>query len=622
MCGLFGAIIHNQPAAAQALRARVAAAELVQAHRGPDMADRRYYEMGDKLVVLAHQRLSILDLSDNGRQPMAAHDGAHHVVFNGEIYNYKEISAAQGYVQLTSSSDTEVMLERLSRCASPADALAEFNGMWAIALLNTAQGTLMLSRDRAGVKPLYYTIHAGNLYFASEVKTLLVLVGEKFRINRRAVGRYIEQSLQDDTDETFFEGVYALPAGSFATITIADAVPTIRPQSYWDPFAAKANWSYDRPEQTFRDLFMDAVRLRLRSDVTVGVTLSGGLDSSLITHAMKTQLGHANFTVLSAVSPGAVEDESHFIDRMAQAYGLTVSKLNLTWKPQEALALMGEATWHHDSPLGSFSSVAFYLLMKEARAQGVTVILSGQGADELLCGYKKFVGFYVKHLLRSKKYLRAACTLAAFALNGTVLKQFSMAEAKRYFSKPRRSSSVLSDAVHAAFTRAPIASIGASLAERQWLDYRRYSVPNLTHYEDRMSMAFGREIRLPYLDYRLVEFLLNAPDNLKIRHGWTKWIMRRAFADALPSDIIWRKDKQGFINPQASWLKHELRAAVEERFADGARIYRYGLIDAARLRARYSDYCAGNKGIWYREIFNPLALEVWLEQFEPYLEAA
>jgi asparagine synthase (glutamine-hydrolysing) len=618
MCGLFGIVTRNTQACRASLAPRVARAQAVQAHRGPDMAAIEWLEAGERLVVLAHQRLSILDLSDAGRQPMTSHDGRCHIVYNGEIYNYKEIAAAHGFAQLTSTSDTEVILERLARARDATDAFAEFNGMWALAMVNMAEGTLLLSRDRAGIKPLYYCNVQGDLYFASEIKTLLALTGQQFAINKAVVARYIEQSLQDDSDETFFKSICALPAGSYATIDLAKADLSMVPVSYWDPFAARGRWNYDNPQATFRELFADAVRLRLRSDVPVGMTLSGGLDSSLIAHAMKEQLGHANFTVLSAVSPGAKEDESRFVDIMAQAYGLNVTKIALGWTPEDALGLIARATWYNDAPLGSFSNVAFYLLMQAAHQHGVKVILSGQGADELLCGYKKFLGFYAKHLLRSKRLLKLATTLAGFALNGTVLQQFSFSEAKRYLGKSS-SDSILSAAVRAAHKPAPIGDIGCSLAERQWRDYRQYSVPFLTHYEDRMSMAFAREIRLPYLDYRLVEFLLNAPDELKLNKGWTKWLMRDAFRDALPKEIIWRKDKQGFVNPQASWLKHELKPQVEARFADGARIYRHGLIDAEKLRARYADYCAGKAGIWYREIFNPLALEIWLEQYAEHL---
>lgn len=618
MCGLFGAVIQKNSAARAGLSQRVAAAHAVQAHRGPDMNGEQQFELDGCTVVLAHQRLSILDLSEHGRQPMASHVGQQHIIYNGEIYNYREIKATHGYTNLTSSSDTEVILERLSQSDTPADAFGEFNGMWAIAMLDAQKQTLTLSRDRAGIKPLYYTLQNGDLYFASEIKTLLALSGLKFPINRATVARYVEQSLQDDTNETFFDGIMALPAGSFATLNLAQPVTAIHPISYWDPFTAKANYDYSTPEQTFRELFESAVRLRLRSDVPVGVTLSGGLDSSLITHAMRTELGHSNFTVLSAVAPGQAEDESKYIDIMRDAYGLKVTKIAMDWKPEDALALLAKATWCNDSPLGSFSNVAFYLLMQAARAHEVKVILSGQGADEMLCGYKKFVGFYAKHLIRQKHYLRAAFMLFSFVLNGTVLRQFSLAEAKRYFSKAR-GNSLLTPETLAQFTRAPIASIGSSLSNRQWLDYRKFSVPFLTHYEDRMSMVFGREIRLPYLDYRLVEFLLNAPDSLKIRHGWTKWLMRSAYSSALPKAIIWRKDKQGFVNPQAQWLRNELRPEIETRFGEGARIYRYGLIDKDTLQQRYRDYCAGKPGIWYREIFAPLALDMWLEQFETYI---
>lgn len=618
MCGLFGAIIRNDPNARAQLAVRAEKAQAVQAHRGPDMAAFAWVEVGDRLVLLAHQRLSILDLSEAGRQPMTSHDGRCQIVYNGEIYNYQEIAAAHGFAQMTSTSDTEVILERLSRAHNVADAFAEFNGMWALAMLNMADGTLLLSRDRAGIKPLYYTFVGDDFYFASEIKTLLALTGKKFAINKAVVARYIEQSLQDDTDETFFEGIRALPAGTYATIDLAKTPQALAPVSYWDPFAARGRWNYKNPQATFRELFADAVRLRLRSDVPVGMTLSGGLDSSLIAHAMKEQLGHSNFTVLSAVSPGAKEDESRFVDIMAKACGLNVTKIELGWQPEDALGLMARATWCNDAPLGSFSNVAFYLLMQAAQQQGVKVILSGQGADELLCGYKKFLGFYVKHLLRSNRYIKLATTLVGFAWNGTVLKQFSLAEAKRYLAKSG-GGSVLGEALREVYKPAPIGDIGTSLAQRQWCDYRQYSVPFLTHYEDRLSMAFAREIRLPYLDYRLVEFLLNAPDELKLNKGWTKWLMRDAFCEMLPKEIIWRKDKQGFVNPQAGWLKHELRPQVEARFADGARMYEYGLIDAKKLRARYTDYCAGKTGIWYREIFNPLALEIWLEQYAGYL---
>lgn len=617
MCGLFGAIVNNTAEARASLQSKCIAAQSAQQHRGPDMSQHRFYDAGDRLVLLAHQRLSILDLSENGQQPMRSHNGQADIVYNGEIYNYQELARTYDVGALHSGSDTEVVLECLTQLPTE-QALRAFNGMWAMALYRPVQRTLMLTRDRAGIKPLYYTIIDGDIYFASEIKTLLLLTGKRFRLNLSVVGRYIEQSLQDDTNDTFFEGIQSLTPGSFIEIDVTATVAHVSPVSYWDPFAATP--FYENPQETFHALVMDAVKLRLRADVPVGVTLSGGLDSSLICHAMHHHLGHSDFTVLSAVAPGEKGDESYYIDRMAQAYGLNVTKLKLGWDASETESLMHTATWQNDAPLGSFSNLAFYLLMKAATDHGVKVILSGQGADELLCGYKKYLGFYVKHLVRARRYGKAAMTIAEFLANGTVINQFSLKEAKRYMNGGTTHVSILSPSVQAAYVPAALGAIGTTLAQRQWMDYRHFSVPYLTHYEDRMSMAFSREVRLPYLDYRLVEFLLNAPDAMKLHQGWTKWIMRDSFRAELPDEIIWRKDKQGFTSPQEEWLKGSLKPLLQEYFGADALIYRYGLVDRERLQSRYEDYCRANSNVWYREIFNPFALEVWLRQFESYLE--
>jgi asparagine synthase (glutamine-hydrolysing) len=620
VCGLFGAVIYNPSTSRQELLARIEEAQRVQAHRGPDMHAHKVYELNDVTVVLAHQRLSILDLSGNGLQPMSSSNLENEIVFNGEVYNYKEIAEARKMSGLRSGTDTEVILESLAG-GNYAESLAEFNGMWSIALLDTKKHTLLLSRDRAGVKPLYYTVVNGDFYFASEIKTLLTLCGGRFKLNLGVIGKYIEQSVQDDSTETFFDGVNSLESGEFAILDLKKKDIDFSSVSYWMPFRTVKKYDYDNPEEQFRYLFEDAVKLRLRADVPVGVTLSGGLDSSLICQAVKNQLGHSDFFVLSAVSPGKKGDESPFIDIVAEHFALDVTKVDLGWSADETLSLMHKATWHNDAPLGSLSNVAFYLLMSQASKLGVKVILSGQGADEILCGYKKYLGFYIKHLVKDKKYLTAVKVLFSFACNGTVLNQFGFAEAKRYLEgKGVSSSTILSKKVISHFKKAPIAAIGKTLEDRQWLDYKKYSVPYLTHYEDRMSMAFGREIRLPFLDYRLVEFMLNAPAKLKLFKGWTKYLLRSAYQELLPKSIIWRKDKQGFTSPQDEWLKHELKPVVESYFSSSALIYKYDLIEKEKLAEKYKAFCEGERNVWYREIFNPLGLEVWLREFEAYIQ--
>jgi len=583
------------------------------------MQDHKLYDLDGVTVLLGHQRLSILDLSENGRQPMLSASQQKVIVFNGEIYNYREIADREKLSNLNSGTDTEVILESLSRDCFE-ESMAEFNGMWAIALLDIQKKQLLLSRDRAGVKPLYYTWVDGNLYFASEIKTLLTLTGEKFELDLGVIGKYLEQSLQDDTCRTFFKGIQSLEAGEFALLDMQARQNEIVSRPYWKPFVDGKRYDYRDPQAEFRKLFEDAVRLRLRADVPVGVTLSGGLDSSLICQTVRKQLGHGNFFVLSAVSPGNVGDESPFVDIVADYYGLSVTKVDLRWSPEETLALMHKTTWQNDAPLGSLSNVAFYLLMAKAHELDVKVILSGQGADEILCGYKKYLAFYLKHLIRDRRYFKAMRVLFDFARTGTVLNQFGLAEAKRYFGGASVSKgSILSPKLIDAFEKAPVASIGSSMADRQWMDYKSYSVPYLTHYEDRMSMAFGREIRLPFLDYRLVEYMLNAPIELKLFKGWTKYLLRVAYKELLPQEITWRKDKQGFTNPQEEWLRKELKPQVESYFGSSSLIFQYDLVDRKRLLDKYRGYCQGRGNIWYREIFNPLGLEVWLREFKDYI---
>lgn len=620
MCGLFGAVIRKSSAALNGLTERIAKAHKTQLHRGPDAYRHTRYETEDVHIILGHQRLSILDLSDNGSQPMETRDRCHAIVYNGEVYNYKELADQYSLTNLASSSDTEIVLNRLA-LDEYGHAFSEFNGMWAIAFLNLRQRQLILSRDRAGIKPLYYSIVAGDLYFASEIKTLLVLTGMRYLLNLPVIAKYVDQSLQDDTEETFFVGINHFPAGQFSVLDLTSSFDSIKGVSYWDPFQKNLSLSYHRPEDHLRDLVVDAIRLRLRSDVPVGMTLSGGLDSSIICHVMSSLLGHTDFCALSATFPGSPHDESKFINIVGQRYGIDVKKVAIDWSPKDTLSLMHKTTWINDSPLGSLSNVAFYLLMAEANRLGVKVILSGQGADELLCGYKKYLGFHVRHLIRSRKYLNAGLTIAGFLWNGTVVNQFSMAEAKRYIPWLQANSAddVMSRKMNESKATALLSDMGTSLANRQWLDYRHFSVPFLTHYEDRMSMAFSREIRLPYLDFRVVEYLLNAPPELKLAKGWTKYLLRNAFKDELPPEITWRKDKQGFINPQENWLRNELKSDIREYFAPGAQIYRHELIDHGRLNKKYDAYVEGSKNIWYREIFNPLGLEVWLQEYKEFI---
>jgi asparagine synthase (glutamine-hydrolysing) len=618
MCGLFGIV--GSKSNYESFRPRIQSAHKIQAHRGPDMHDDVLLDLkSDRFLYLAHQRLSILDLSNSGRQPMQDSQCGSWLVYNGEVYNYRELADEVSF-KPSGSSDTEVVIEYFRRFGIK-DSLVKFNGMWAIAWYSEEENALYLARDRAGVKPLYYTLVNDQLLFASEIKTLLTLSGERHKINLQVVGEYLCQSIQDASEATFFDGIFALPPGCFARIQLDAAKFEVKPIVFWNPATGQ---DIIQPTASLIDdvrrIVVDAVKLRLRADVPVGVLLSGGVDSSIIAACVKQIVGDAgsSISVLSAVSPGMPGDESVFIDKVSLHLGFKPIKVNTSWGASQAMGLLREVTWANDTPLGSFSNVAFYLLMKRAKESGIKVILSGQGADELFCGYKKYLAFYLQDLLRRGKFGAFMKTGFEFATNGVGLIQFNFNEARRYIGGGFKRD-VIGPELSKNFVPLSLGLRG-SIAQRQWLDYRHFSVPYLTHYEDRSSMAFSREVRLPFLDYRLVELMLNSPIQAKLYKGWTKYSLRKAFADMLPAEIAWRKDKQGFSMPQEEWLRGELRQDWLNVLTPSAQVFKRGILDYDALHSKFERFCERKSGIWYREIFAPLALEVWFQEFSEFID--
>lgn len=621
MCGIAGIISTSLDQVSEGLQK----AELVQLHRGPDCQDSNILQSGNFHVGLNHQRLSIIDLSNAGKQPMYSSSKDSLIAYNGEVYNYKELRSDLS-IHLKTNTDTEVVLEMLEKHGLKAS-LNSFNGMWAFSWLDINNKKLYLARDRAGIKPLYYSIQSdGSLIFASEIKAVLAASNDKYALNHQVIGEYICQSQQDTTTNTFFEGINSIPAGHYAEIDLSSDKLDVNTFKYWDVFDNPSTLSFDEAKKRAKELFHDSVKLRMRSDVPIGVTLSGGLDSSAIAVKMKSLLSEGQtLNVLSAVSPDSKQDESEFIDIMGDHLKCVVHKVSLGWEPEEAIKLMRKVTWHNDTPLGSFSNIAHYLLMKKANDIGITVILSGQGADELLCGYKKYLGFTLQDHLRNHRYTKFLTLGASFFANRSILNQFNFQEAKRYL--PSRFTKKDTDIRGSALLNYKPVSLGLqkhqSLQQRQAHDLSKYSVPFLTHYEDRMSMAWAKEIRLPFLDYRLMELFINLPTHYKLDKGWTKYIFRKAMEKDLPKEICWRKDKQGFVSPQESWLRHELKEEVLSIFNDDALIFKYNLVNKSLLLEKYKAFCTqkDNKGaVWYREIFNPLALEIWLQTFQEYIQ--
>jgi len=604
-----------------------------QAHRGPDDSGEYRALVHGRELVMAHQRLSIIDLTPAGHQPMGDPGGSGVLVFNGEIYNYlelrRELEAAGA--RLVSHSDSEVLLQALATWG-PEQAVARLNGMWAFAWLEPDGHRLWLSRDRGGEKPLHWVVDGDGLYFASEVKSLLILLGRRFPLDLRTVGRFLSQSLVDVGEGTFFEGIEQLGPASLAVVDLAADRPSPRVTTFWRPSLNEVAGERDMTTrvEALREGFLDAVRIRLRSDVPLGILLSGGVDSSAIAAAAHHVVPAAtDLNLLCATSRDKRFDESSYALRVGRHLGRPVELLDLEDEltPDSLFLSLERAVWHNDAPITSLSNLAHLALMGRARELGITVIISGQGADELLCGYKKYLGFYLQWLLRSRRAREAFAVAWGFWRNGTVLRQFQLAEARRYLPtwlRPRVSDlrgPRLREVLPLPLGLAP----GDDVRARQAADLTRFSVPTLTHFEDRMSMAESREIRLPFLDPHLMDMLIGTPVDLKLARGWTKYLLRLAVEPWLPAEVVWRKDKQGFINPESEWLKHRLRERVLEYFAPDALVFAHGLVDRDALLSTYGAFCRQRPGagsVWSRDIFNPLALEIWLRRYEGYVAAA
>lgn len=548
-------------------------------HRGPD--DRgTYYE---SLVALGQRRLSILDLSADGHQPMH-YLQRYTIVFNGEIFNYielrEELSRA-GY-SFVSKTDTEVLMAAYDYWG--AECLNKLNGMWAFALYDRAEGQLFAARDRFGVKPFYYYLSGDRLVWASEIKALLPALPGRPKANIPRLLDNILLGAFDHTSETMFEGVRQLQPGCYLRFDVpAFSLAVTR---YYDIDRITPNQrSYPENTRRFKELFIDAVRLRLRSDVPVGSCLSGGLDSSSIVCVaaglLKNKPGDAGHHTISSCYKQADElkyDEQEYIDQVVAQTGVQGHKIypDVT----DFFANLDHIIYHQDEPVGGLCHEAQYNVFKAAAREGITVMLDGQGADEQLAGYTPFYSVLIREYLRRFHFAGAWRELNAFRKEHKDTEVYGM-KGLIWF--------MVSDLLPAWLRKRALKYV-TSREEFEWLkvpydettvqqtrkytsfdDYTKkqmkYGLINLLHFEDRNAMASSIEGRVPFLDYRLVEHVLSLPPDQKLKAGVTKRILRDAMRGIIPEGIRTRTTKLGFAVPVDVWvMKHP--GKVREELAD------------------------------------------------------
>lgn len=582
-----------------------------QKHRGPnDEGTFLHQSMGFGFV-----RLSILDLSSAGHQPMQNADQRYTIVFNGEIYNYIELrEELKGLgIEFFTQTDTEVLLKMYIQYGR--NCLNKLNGMFAFAVHDKENNELFIARDRFGVKPLYYYKDGRQFIFASEIPPILAVYGKKNEVNDQQLFDYLAFNRTDHTEDTFFRGIKKLQHGHCLRIKGNNVVV----ERWYDVSKQLKKESADNEQ--YKKLIIDAVKLRMRSDVPVGVCLSGGLDSSAITSIIAQELHNPEVHTFSAVyTPGESADESKFIN----LYKDTLSNMHSVTPTAEMLLHdISHFVRTHAEPIPSTSPYAQYCVMRLAQ-KDVTVTLDGQGADEALGGYHYFFGFYFKDLLKKCKLITLAKELIAytrvhkslygiktffyFLLPGSLKTRIRVNE-KGFINEKfvsdvvKQKKSVIANDLYASKT------LQASL-----INHFEYKLEHLLKWSDRNSMAFSVESRTPFLDYRLIEYTLCAEADAIIKNGYTKSILRESLKGILPEEIRLRKDKVGFATPQDKWFRtDEFKGLISDILTSESFAERH-IIDVPKAQELYKRHLSGEINI-SKDIWKWIHLELWFREF-------
>ena len=589
-------------------------------------------------LAFGHRRLSIVDLSPLGHQPMSYGDGRYWITYNGEVYNHLELRSkleAAGY-SFVSHSDTEVILAAYDFWGE--QCLSRFNGMWAFAIYDRKNNTLFFARDRFGVKPFYYWMSAdGQLAFGSEIKQFTVLPGWQARINGQRAYDFLVWGISDHTDETLFAGVYQLRPGHCALLDVGSWRDTvladgrITTNAWYQLTAREFSGSFTEASEEFRRLLTESVKLRLRADVTVGSCLSGGLDSSSIVCVMNELLRKQDANALqktfSACSDVTRFDERNWIDEVVN---FTEVDAHYVYPPLRDL--FGESpniTWHQDEPFGSTSIYAQWNVFRLAAENGVKVMLDGQGADEQLAGYHGFFAPRLASLFRGLHWVSLIREISAMhQFHGYSPIQAAKFLARSQLPEPMKNM-LRRNFGYAHVTPEwidlervgvkpvnPFAKSGADGSE----DIRTLSIAQLTssnlqmllHWEDRDSMAHAIESRVPFLDYRLVEFVVGLPDEYKLAGGVTKRVLRSGMSGVIPDVIRDRMDKLGFVTPEETWVRERAPDLFREKLELAIRNSQGVLKSEANnvLEAMISGERSFNFGVWRMINFGE-----WMERF-------
>jgi asparagine synthase (glutamine-hydrolysing) len=599
MCGI-GGVAGAPPG--EGLLERMAA---TMVKRGPDGQG----TWSDESAGLAATRLAIIDLHDRSNQPM--HFERLHLAFNGEIYNYRELGEelrGLGHAFVT-EGDAEVLIHAWAEWGE--EALGRFNGMFAFALWDDEERKLTLATDPFSEKPLYYALCNGRIVFASEIKALLLDPDVPATPDDAAVADYLASDVMTRSAGSYLSGIRRLPGSHVLTF----AGGKVHERRYWTPQPVEVPAAYDDGVASLRELIVDSIRLRLRSDVPVGTSLSGGIDSSTVVMLSSELAGEHTRHAFTARFPGFARDEWGYASEVAARAGV-VEHHAAEPKVDELLSDLTAVVRDHEEPIRSLSIYAQWRVMQAAQAAGVTVLLDGQGGDELFAGYLPVLGWALRsmgmgqlvHELRTEPR-RARALMQSFAVD--FLPMRLRRSHRRLVACPYAAAPLVASAAKAPLQPlTPWFEDGTPLRRQLVAEAFETSLPHLLRYADRSSMAWSREVRLPYLDRRIAEFAFSLPASFLYADGVTKRILRDVGRGLVPDSVLARRDKVGFEPPQQMWLNDgRFRKTIGEVLLDPAAkargLYDTGAIEEDLGRGRWRD----SAGVW-----RALSIELWLRE--------
>jgi len=614
MCGICGIINFNEQTVQES---RLRQMMKIMKHRGPD--DEGVFL--EPNIGLGFVRLSIIDLSQSGHQPRVSPDGNYVIVFNGEIFNYIEIreDLIREGVTFETQTDTEVLLNAYIHWGE--DCFHRFNGMWAVAIYNRRDQKVFIARDRFGVKPFYYLQNGEQFAFCSEIPPLLSLLNEKPAPDYQSIFDYLVFNRTDQNENTFFTGIKKLQHGHSLLLDLkspfGNQLSSIR---QWYNLREKVSNSegFKNPGE-FRDLFSSSIGLRLRSDVPVGVCLSGGLDSSSIVSVLLTDYKKSDLNTFSAVyGKGQTGDETEFIKEydplLKNMYYITPDAKSLEDDLQSFVKAHGE-------PIPTTSPYAQFKVMELARGK-VVVTLDGQGADEEFAGYHYFFGFYFKDLFRhirlgklvSEMYHYLSKHKSLYGIKSFLY--FMLPEGMRTKARVYEKGYLKDEFVSRYKNNTSIAGnlYGSKSLKDALMDHFEYKLEHLLKWEDRNSMWFSLEARVPFLDYRIVEKVMATSGDLMIKGGMTKYLLRESMRNILPEKIRKRRDKIGFETPQDEWFRSPAWQAIIMGVISSESFRNRNLVDPDKAMELYQKHLSG-KGNLSKEIWKWVYLELWFREF-------